>query len=131
LLSDNFKTLRTPGSSLKHYAPYKDCYILKTENLNKNLDFMKSSGTKKIAVLDFFSMNHFLKDKVSVYENLSKKGQLKEAYKNFYCLLRKIEKKKNIETILLPNLKSIEQRVLFDKIYRAASGRYISINDIV
>lgn len=131
LLSDNFKSLRTPGSSLKHYAPFKECYILKEDSQEKMLHLKTRSVLNKVAVVDFFATNRFLKDNVFLYEDLSKNGKLDEAYRNFYSVLRTIERNEDVKLILLPSLNSSCQRVLFDRIYRAASGRYVSIDDIV
>jgi L-threonylcarbamoyladenylate synthase len=53
-----------------------------------------------------------------------------EAANNIFNFLRKSEKVENCEIILLPNLKNINIEHLdavFDRIFRAASGKYLNI----
>lgn len=82
-------------------------------------------------LLDFSSANPSLRDKVKYYRNLSDSGDCVEAIHVVYDFLRWAETKTDCTHVLLPSFESIEanasknehMEALFDRLYRAASGK--------
>ena len=82
-------------------------------------------------MLDFGSAHNNLKDKVKYYRNLSDSGDCVEAIHVVYDFLRWAETKKDCSHVLLPSFKNIKTHAnkqehmdsLFDRLYRAASGK--------
>jgi hypothetical protein len=82
-------------------------------------------------MLDFSQANSGLKDQVKYYRNLSDRGDCVEAVHVVYDFLRWAETKTDCTHVLLPshnNIKTYESNcehmeALFDRLYRAASGK--------
>ena len=82
-------------------------------------------------MLDFGSSFSGLKDKVKHYKNLSDSGDCLQAVHLVYDLLRWAETKQDCSHVLLPSLDKIKlqcaghehSEALFDRLYRAASGK--------
>jgi hypothetical protein len=91
----------------------------------------KSLSDIEFTVLDFNSKNLKFKELSLCYLDLSDSGDSKEASKNLFHFLRKAEIIENAEFILLPDLNYENNEnlsAIFDRIYRATSGKYVLIN---
>lgn len=81
-------------------------------------------------MIDFAGQEKSLEKDLLCYFDLSPSGDTKEASKNLFSVLRKSEQIKNAKYILLPNLCSEENEdkmAIFDRVFRAASGKFIKI----
>jgi len=76
-----------PGMLSRHYAPSTDTYLT-----NNVIDLLKSFKGKNVGLLLF--KNKILTKKSLTYEVLSRKGDLKEAAKNLYAALHRLDSKK-------------------------------------
>jgi L-threonylcarbamoyladenylate synthase len=119
--SDSDNDIQSSGQFLTHYSPYIESFILRNNILNNNI-------LENSVIIDFNGININLKEKVLHYLDLSKNGLYSEASVNLFAYLRIAEDIKNAKYILLPDLtiNSNDLRsALFDRIYRAASGKFI------
>tara|TARA_Y100000991_G_scaffold132193_1_gene99616 strand:+ start:1558 stop:2652 length:1095 start_codon:yes stop_codon:yes gene_type:complete len=119
----------SPGQILKHYSPNLDTYLL-------NFNFAKTDievwipDLSECILIDF---NHNLisfKNDCLYYKDLSREGDTFQALENLYDILRYCEKIDGGKYILIYDLGDIKKEnicCLYDKIYRASSGRKISI----
>lgn len=81
-----------PGMLSRHYAPATDTYLT-----NNVVDLLKMFHAKKIGLLLF--KDQILPKKNIVQEILSKTGDLKEAAKNLYAALHRLDKS-NLDIII-------------------------------
>ncbi len=81
-----------PGMLSRHYAPTTDTYL--TDNVT---DLMQSFDGKKVGLLLF--KNEILNKKNAIQEVLSKNGDFKEATKNLYAALHRLDKR-NLDVII-------------------------------
>ncbi len=117
-----------PGQLLTHYAPQQPCYLststtLLTGHLNWNL-----CDLKNVFIVDFQKKALSWKPHVGYYCDLSEDGNGEVAQNKLFAILRDCEKNRDCEIILLPDLSENRDEViaaLFDRIYRAASGKFI------
>lgn len=117
-----------PGQLITHYAPDIPAYLYK-----ETVEVIeKSSGNLQDAVIvDFKGLIRWAKEICLEYYDLSEKGDISEAANNLFDVLRKCEKVKNAKFVLLPNVSDIEDEhalALFDRVFRAASGKYCNIS---
>lgn len=124
--------LDSPGQLLTHYAPSIEAFIIKNDYVNG--DFFQTFSRELLGqsvVIDFHSKNKNLEKQALCYLDLSVSGSVSEASRNLFSYLRKAEAIEKSKYILLPNLSfenSEEMGAIFDRIYRAASGKFIQIN---
>ncbi len=127
------KHLDAPGQLLTHYAPEIETFILISQNnlIHENIQKFSSSMLNKTVLIDFNKKNIVFSNKVLKYFDLSENGDTIEASKNLFNLLRESEVFPNAEYILLPDFSkenSEELLAIFDRIYRAASGKFVRIS---
>jgi hypothetical protein len=125
--------LDSPGQLLTHYSPNIESFIIKNNELklNKNIPLFSKKLLSKSVLIDFNSKNLKFKELSLSYLDLSVSGDSKEASKNLFHFLRKAEIIEKAEFILLPDLNYENNEnlsAIFDRIYRAASGKYVLIN---
>ncbi len=124
--------LDSPGQLLTHYAPTIEAFIIKNNFLNDSItQIFLSEHLSESVVIDFKSNNKNLEKLVLSYFDLSISGNIQEASRNLFSYLRKAESIEKSKYILLPNLlseKNEEMNAIFDRIYRAASGKFVQIN---
>jgi len=122
------------GQFLKHYSPWKETYIYRDQNKNQLMDYeIKDEiyfSTKEFSqsvFIDFGRKNYNLCDKFIKYFDLSPSADLTEAMQNLFQILREAEQVKNSIYILISefSVKSELAEALFDRIYRAASGKFV------
>ena len=126
----NMSEIESSGQLLTHYSPLLESFILSefcTEKCNTNADenFLVQS-----VLIDFNSKYKNIKKKVLCYFNLSTKNSYEEASFNLFSILRKAEAVSGAKYILLPDLSGVKDEMggaVFDRIYRAASGKFITI----
>jgi len=122
------KPKEAPGMMLKHYSPRIDTFIIKNKPHKELL--------KDAAVIDFGRVNEDMKDEVRWYKDMSEKGDIKEAIGKIYEYLRQAESTEGTKRVLLVNMNSEEVAkkivkykehldALFDRMIRAAAGKYI------
>lgn len=125
----NTGSMESPGQFLTHYAPQKESFILLSER-DKNTNFFAVSKDllSSSALIDFFQKNAAFSKDVRCYFDLSPTGNLEEAKRNLFALLREAENKEGVQRILLPYLRNQKNQTddICDRIYRSASGRYAS-----
>lgn len=90
--TNNDNKPNAPGMLSRHYAPSTDTYLT-----NNVVDLLKTFHEKKIGLLLF--KNQILHKKNIVQEVLSKTGDLKEAAKNLYAALHRLDKS-NLDIII-------------------------------
>lgn len=129
---NGIQRLESPGQLLTHYAPSLEAFIIQNNNAK---EFLSQNFSSKFlaesVVIDFNSKNINLKKLVLSYFDLSPSGQAQEASRNLFSYLRKAEVIEKSKYILLPHLLSEsneEINAVFDRVYRAASGKFIRIN---
>lgn len=119
----------SPGQILKHYSPNLDTYLL-------NFNFKKTDIEGWIPDLSECILIDFNRNLISFqndclyYKDLSKEGDTFQALEILYDILRYCEKIDGGKYILIYDLGDIKKEnisCLYDKIYRASSGRKISI----
>lgn len=92
--------------------------------------------------MDFNSQNINLKDKVSLYLDLSERGDYIEAINRIYDYLRISETQEKGEMVIIANLSDIaiednendcshseHSSALFDRLFRAVTGQAIKVNE--
>ncbi|WGL61386.1 L-threonylcarbamoyladenylate synthase [Pigmentibacter sp. JX0631] len=130
--SENEK-LDSPGQLLTHYSPNIESFILVDEN-NKNkvtTELFLKKYLKKTILIDFNGKNLKYSEQVLQYYDLSMNGNNLEASKNLFSYLRKSEIIHNAEYILLPDFSEASDEELiaiYDRIFRAASGKYVTFS---
>ncbi len=122
----------SPGQLLTHYAPTIEAFIIQNNPLNDSISqILLREHLIESVVIDFKSKNKNLEKLVLNYFDLSLSGNIQEASRNLFSYLRKAETIEKSKYILLPNLFSEnneEMNAIFDRIYRAASGKFAQIN---
>ncbi|WP_186646299.1 L-threonylcarbamoyladenylate synthase [Fluviispira vulneris] len=121
----------SPGQLLTHYAPTIEAFIILNRDKSDNVGQMFSKEyLNSTVIIDFKQKNASLMKSSLKYFDLSSQGDFDEASRNLFSYLRNAEKTEGAKYILLPDL--IEQNNeksigVFDRIYRAASGKYINL----
>ena len=118
-----------PGQILRHYSPNLETYLLKvTFETIKQEDWIPDLS--ECVIIDFeCNLKRFSNDCLC-YKDLSILGDTKEALKNLYAILRESEKICDAKYILIYDVGEIKKEnipCLYDKIYRASSGKQIRI----
>lgn len=117
----------SPGQSIKHYA-IKDKETIMVDSY-KELS-LEDLEIKNSALIDFGSLAKVFDGKI-LYRNLSKRQNIDEAMMNLYDYLREIEGFSNISKVyIIKDSKNYDQKWngLYDRIFRACSGQYITKN---
>ncbi len=127
------KSLDSPGQLLTHYAPQIETFILSQAKISEqeNRQNFSNQLLNKTVLIDYNKRNKGISNIVLKYFDLSENGNTIEASKNLFNLLRISEVFPKAEYILLPDFsdeKSEELLAIFDRIYRAASGKYVQIS---
>lgn len=122
----------SPGLMLTHYAPDVPAFIIedkKTEN-SVGTDAVLSISLEDCVLIDFGRKHEELKSHVLRYFDLSSEGDVQEARSTVFDKLRASEKVPKAKAVILPNLQHLELEhadSLFDRLYRAASGRFAQV----
>ncbi|MES2615943.1 MAG: L-threonylcarbamoyladenylate synthase [Bdellovibrionota bacterium] len=128
LTEKNMGELESSGQLLTHYAPSLESFIL--GNLNKG--YVKEINfLSQCVLIDFNSIHKDMKKIVTAYFDLSSLGSFAEASYNLFAILRNAEAVNGAKYILLPDFSNFNDELaiaVFDRVYRAASGKYISLN---
>jgi len=115
-----------PGQLLTHYAPDNVESFLWEEDSN---GFELPHSLKDTIVVDFGGSMARFKSKALAYRDLSSKGNVDEACKAVFDVLRWTETVENAKAVLLPNVIQVINQgsalALDDRLYRAASGRRV------
>jgi L-threonylcarbamoyladenylate synthase len=138
----NKKNMESPGQLITHYAPRITTYLFSESQGSHDGAVTQESILKKTIFIDFNKQclkhkNNFLK-----YFDLSLEGDLYEASSNLFSILRAAENVEGGEYILLNSdfcvrsrkpadhslLKNDISKAIFDRMYRAASGRIINFS---
>eukprot|EP00343_Euplotes_focardii_P000345 CAMPEP_0205801464 /NCGR_PEP_ID=MMETSP0205-20121125/3460_1 /ASSEMBLY_ACC=CAM_ASM_000278 /TAXON_ID=36767 /ORGANISM="Euplotes focardii, Strain TN1" /LENGTH=356 /DNA_ID=CAMNT_0053066253 /DNA_START=63 /DNA_END=1130 /DNA_ORIENTATION=+ len=120
--------MEAPGQFLRHYAPNLPSYMLSNKKLSEDSE-SKILNLSKCVFLDFNSENIKLKELVSLYLDLSEKGDYTEAIKRVYDYLRISETQEEGEMVIIADLfnpsSSSESShpehssALFDRLFRS------------
>lgn len=141
--------MEAPGQFLRHYAPNLPSYMLSDDIIGE--EDSKSLNLSKCVILDFNaqllskfeSTNSNLKDKVSLYLDLSERGDYIEAISKVYDYLRISETQEEGEMVIIANLSntvivdtedsdashSEHYSALFDRLFRSVTGQCIRVNE--
>ena len=112
LNTNNEKAPMAPGMLSRHYAPNTDTYLI-----NDIPKFLKFFNDKKTGLLLF--MNPIENNKIVHQEVLSKSGDLKEAAKNLYAAMHRLDQM-NLDVILAERFPDIDLgKTINDKLERA------------
>ena len=110
-----------PGQFLRHYAPNIDSYLYRGED----------ADLSKAILIDFGGNLLRHRDACKHYIDLSADGSVIEAISNLYDKLRWAETHQDVEIVLIADLMHFETArgdeyldALYDKLYRATSGRH-------
>ena len=132
--------MEAPGQFLRHYAPNLPSYMLSSKEIGES-DETSPLHLEKCVLLDFNAMNNKLKDKVSLYLDMSPKGDYVEAINHVYDYLRISETQEKGEMVIIANLldssstndsetsHSEHSSALFDRLFRAVTGSCIMVDD--
>ena len=118
-----------PGQTIKHYSPNLETYLLKVSSKNMRQDDWIPDLSECI-LIDFHCNLLHLRNDCLLYKDLSCVGDTKDALRNLYMILRECEKVCDAKYILIYDVIEIKKEhipCLYDKIYRASSGRQITI----
>ena len=114
-----------PGQQLTHYAPSRPAFLFAaTPSPEHHAD--ATIAPAACALVDFGGRAARLADGVRAYVDLSSAGDAREAAARLFATLRELESRDDVEAILLPDLHDAPDervRALFDRLFRAASGR--------
>lgn len=124
--------LDSPGQLLTHYSPIIESFILsknisvenKIQNFDKNLLNIS-------VIIDFEGQYFEFKHELLSYFDLSRNGNIFEAGRNLFSYLREAENIKGAQYILMSDLYPHDnemKKALFDRVYRAASGKIVSLS---
>ncbi|SOV16174.1 threonylcarbamoyl-AMP synthase, putative [Plasmodium gaboni] len=131
-----------PGLLLTHYSPFVSTYLLDIISykcLERNENTCKKMDLNKCILLDIGGSllkydNKFLKYINICYDSLEVNERIKYITKQFFLYLRQaerlaIENKADNILISIVNIKRCDENYLsiFDRIYRAASGKLMSV----
>lgn len=133
--------MEAPGQFLRHYAPNLPSYMLSDEIIGE--EDSKLLNLSKCVFLDFGGTNSKLKDKVSLYLDLSERGDYIEAISKVYDYLRISETQEEGEMVIIANLSntvvidtedsdashSEHYSALFDRLFRSVTGQCIRVNE--
>jgi L-threonylcarbamoyladenylate synthase len=127
--NDTEQNQYSPGQMLTHYAPYVPAYLLHKSNTEQQTE----SGVplSETVIIDFGAQLAHLASSALAYLDLSPSGDVNEARTIVFQALRTSEKIPGAKLILLPNLMDISLEhadSLFDRLFRAASGKYAGIS---
>lgn len=116
------------GQFLTHYAPRIECFIL-TANLETKPEVADGAIFDHCVLIDFAKQNIEKQKHVLAYFDLSASGDFHEASYQLFSFLRIAESTIGARYILLSDFSRWDenQAALQDRIYRAASGKYITI----
>jgi tRNA threonylcarbamoyl adenosine modification protein (Sua5/YciO/YrdC/YwlC family) len=113
-----------PGQLLTHYAPTRPTFLLATsERGDDDAPALPATGS---AIVDFGGRARALAGAVTAYVELDADGDPRAAAARLFATLRDLESRPEVVRILLPDLRATaddDVRALFDRLYRAASGR--------
>jgi L-threonylcarbamoyladenylate synthase len=127
--NDTTKGQVSPGLMLTHYAPDVPAFIM-DEQIDQNPQDITSIALEQCVLIDFGGKHAELTSHVLKYFDLSAKGDVQEARTTVFDKLRASEKVQNAKAVILPNLQHVELEhadSLFDRLYRAASGRFARV----
>ena len=126
-----------PGQLLTHYSPSLPTFVFVglhadfENSINANsVKKIELSETKKTVFIDFNKKFSSLKNEFFGYSDLSTIGNAKESASNLFDTMRWAESVNGAKMIFLPDLSSEKDPFLlaiFDRIYRAASGKRSTI----
>ncbi len=125
--NDTDKGQVSPGLMLTHYAPDVPAFIIDNQVTNEH---ETQVSLHDCVLIDFGGKNSDLKNSVLQYFDLSASGDVQEARNTVFDKLRASEKIDNAKAVILPNLQNVELEhadSLFDRLYRAASGRFARV----
>lgn len=127
-----------PGQLLTHYAPRLPTFLFSPELAP---EFAPESAPRtgvdatvpaaSCALVDLGGRASALAPDVRVYVELSAAGDAHEAAARLFAALRELEARADVDAILLPDLHDSADeaaRALFDRLFRAASGRRARIH---
>ena len=131
--------MEAPGQFLRHYAPNLPSYMLTADEIGE--DEGKPLDLSSCVVLDFNQQNKHLKEKVSLYLDLSERGDYIEAINRIYDYLRVSETQEEGEMVIIADLSnaapldteddtthSEHSSALFDRLFRAVTGQAIKVD---
>jgi tRNA threonylcarbamoyl adenosine modification protein (Sua5/YciO/YrdC/YwlC family) len=118
-------TQAAPGQLLTHYAPRLPTFLFAPGNAPRaGVDATVPAAS--CALVDLGGRAAALAPDVRVYVELSHSGDAHEAAARLFAVLRELEDRADVDAILLPDLHESPDeaaRALFDRLFRAASGR--------
>jgi len=120
--------IESSGQLLTHYSPSLETYIICSGKKLGNL--VDDTILSQSVLIDFKSKYNNLSKNVVKYFDLSIQGSFQEASYNLFSILRKAEDIIDAKYILLPDFSTIQDemgKAIFDRIYRAASGKILFI----
>ena len=129
---NNMNEIEASGQLLTHYSPALESFILSDNIKNANLENrVKEDFLEQSILIDFNARHISLYKKVLKVFDLSSKGDFHEASTCLFSTLRQAEAFSEAKYILLPDFSNETSELaaaVFDRIYRAASGKYIGID---
>lgn len=115
---------------ITHYAPDVPAFIVGNQNEESDTSKLETELVRDAVIIDFNRNLENLHQIAKCYVDLSPGGNVSEAAQKLFDTLRMAEKVSDARIILLPNLGQIKQEhadALFDRIFRAGSGRFATI----
>lgn len=132
--TNNTHITDSPGQMLTHYSPMIESFVISKVSFDEK-DLLKNTFDKQdlkaCVVIDFQREFIGLKKFVLRYVDLSPEGNIMEAGRNLFSCLRTAENVKDAKYILMTGLYPHDDELksaLFDRIYRAASGKCAQIS---
>jgi len=129
--NDTTQNQSSPGQMLTHYAPYVPAYLLRSSNDQKERSIQQNIAVNESVIVDFGGKLSHLASSAIAYMDLSPSGDVSEARTTVFKILRESEKVESAKLILLPNLMELSLEhadSLFDRLFRAASGKYAELS---
>lgn len=128
--NDTIHGQQAPGQMITHYAPDVPAYIYTSSSSSVESTFDEREAMHNVVVVDFGGDLLWSRPSVKHYIDLSPEGDINQAASRIFDVLRQCEKVAGARAILLPNIAQVELEhadALFDRIFRAASGRFALI----
>ncbi|KAK8804027.1 hypothetical protein WA171_000120 [Blastocystis sp. BT1] len=118
-----------PGQLITHYAPRCDAFLVQLHD-DVPLPSILREHIHHAALLDFHGILEAYKPYCFQYMSISETGNVAEAMRNIYSILRKAESIPEVQMILLPDLSGVNDELapsVMDRIVRSTSGRLLQV----
>jgi L-threonylcarbamoyladenylate synthase len=124
-----------PGQLITHYAPDVESFVLvpgcSGSGGGGGGEIIPEVQLASCVIVDFGGAQAALRSRAAAYEDISARGDPVEAAANLFAALRRAEIVEGARAVLLPDLRDDDrgsEAAVFDRIYRAASGKFACLD---